>query len=287
MSIVFLNGEYLPLEEARVPVEDRGFLFGDGVYEVTPAYGGRLLAFHRHLARLRKGVAETLMEFDTSGVEAVHGELLERNELTEAPMSLVYLQVTRGAAPRTHHFPPEGTPPTVYAYAKAFQRPDPASWEVGYGAITYPDRRWGRCDLKTLQLLPCVLGQEAAKRAGETDAILVRDGIALEGTHNNVFFVFGETIRTHPTSNQILPGITRELVLEVARDRGYRVEERPTPVEELPQASECFFTGTTTEVRPTVRIDGKPVGNGKVGPVVRDLHTAFLERVERECGVAP
>lgn len=283
-DIVYLDGEYLPRTEARVSVEDRGFLFGDGVYEVTPAYTGTFLRLDRHLGRLERGLRQLQIDAETSEIGEIHQTLLKRNGLEDEPMSIVYLQVTRGVAVRTHHFPPPATRPTVYAYARAFRRPDPAQWLEGYGAITYPDRRWSRADLKTLQLLPCVMAQEAARAAGETDAILVREGIALEGSHNNLFFVFDGTLRTHPTSNQILPGITRELVLEVARERGIPVEERPTPVEEVVEASEVFFTGTTTEIRPTVRVNQHPVGKGKVGPVTRDLYEAFLEKVARETG---
>jgi D-alanine transaminase len=283
-EIVYLDGEYLPRGEARVPVEDRGFLFGDGVYEVTPAYRGAFLRLERHLKRLDRGLKSLQINARGEDVAAVHGELLRRNGLDDEPMSIVYLQVTRGAAVRTHHFPPPATAPTVFAYARAFRRPDPAEWLEGYGAITYPDRRWGRADLKTLQLLPNVMAQEAARAAGETDAILVRDGIALEGSHNNLFFVIGGALRTHPTSNQILRGITRDLVIETARRAGLKVEEAPTPVEEVVEADEIFFTGTTTEIRPTVRVNQHPVGTGKVGPVARKLYEAFLQKVAEETG---
>lgn len=283
-DIVYLDGEYVPRGEARVSVEDRGFLFGDGVYEVTPAYEGGFLRLDRHLERLERGLRELQITTDARGTADVHRELLRRNGLGDEPMSIVYLQVTRGAAVRTHHFPPPATAPTVFAYARAFRRPDPAEWLEGYGAITYPDRRWSRADLKTLQLLPNVMAQEAARAAGEADAVLVRDGIALEGSHNNLFFVFDGVLRTHPTSNQILAGITRDCVIEVARELGIEVEQRPTPVEEVVEASEVFFTGTTTEIRPTVRVNQHPVGSGRVGPLTRRLYEAFLEKVAGETG---
>jgi D-alanine transaminase len=283
-DIVHLDGEYIPRGEARVSVEDRGFLFGDGVYEVTPAYRGAFLRLERHLERLDRGLKSLQINARGEEVAPVHGELLKRNGLEDEPMSIVYLQVTRGAAVRTHHFPPPATPPTVFAAARAFRRPDPAEWLEGYGAITYPDRRWGRADLKTIQLLPNVMAQEAARAAGETDAILVRDGIALEGAHNNLFFAFGGVLRTHPPSNQILSGITRDLVIETAREIGLKVEEVPTPVEEVVEADEIFFTGTTTEIRPTVRVNQHPVGTGKVGPVARKLYEAFLKKVAEETG---
>jgi D-alanine transaminase len=282
-DIVFLNGEYMPRSEARISPDDRGFLFGDGLYEVTPAYNGRFLALDRHLDRLQRG-GRTLRIDLPRGLEALHGELLDRNGLTEEAMSIVYLQVTRGTAPRSHAFPDPPVAPTVYAWAKAFHRPDPQEWDGGYGAVTVPDQRWARADVKTVQLLPLAMAQQAAREAGEADALLVRDGLALEGAHNNVFFVFDGLLVTHPTSNQILPGVTRALVLEEARSHGVPVEERPVPLAEVADASEVFFTGTTTEVRPTVRIDGTPVGDGVVGPVTRRIRDLFLARVERECG---
>ncbi len=279
MSIVHLNGAYLPAEEARIPVTDRGFLFADGVYEVTPAYRGRFFLFERHLARLQRGLCELRIDFDTRDLPAMHGELLRRNDLEGAEASIVYLQVTRGAAPRTHAFPKEPVAPTVYAFAKEYRRPSEERWERGFTAVTVPDRRWPRADIKSISLLPNVLAQQAAVDAGVDDALLVKDGIALEGAHNNFFAVFGETIATHPTTNVTLHGITREYVIGLARELGIPVEERPVMVEELGRATEAFYTGTTTEVRPTVRIDGKPVGDGRVGPVTRRIWEASVERV--------
>jgi D-alanine transaminase len=285
MDQVYLNGEFLPQAEARIPVDDRGFLFGDGVYEVTPFYGGNPFRLDRHLERMRRGLAALRIPFDPEGLEAVHRDLVDRNGLTRSEMAIVYVQVTRGVAPRTHHFPEPPPAPTVYAYARPFQRPGAAEWDRGFGAVTVPDLRWARADLKTVQLLPNVLAQQAAREGGAADALLVRDGLALEGAHSNLFMVLGERLVTHPTSNQILPGITRQAILEVARKRGTPLEERPIPVGELSAASEIFFTGTTTEVRPTVRLDGDPVGNGEVGPMTRALQEGFLELVARECGL--
>jgi len=285
-DIVHLNGAWLHRSEARVPVDDRGFVFGDGVYEMTPAYGGTFLRLDRHLERLRFGLRELAIDFDPSGVEELHHEILRRNGLTDAPMATVYLQITRGVAPRAHHFPASDTAATIYAFAKRFQRTPEDTWAHGFEAVTHPDRRWGRVDIKTLQLLPNALAQQAARAAGAGDALMVRDGIVLEGALSNLFLVFGRTIRTHPTSNQILPGITREIILEIAREEGYEVEERPTPIEHLVDASEVFMTGTTSEVKPIVRVDGRPVADGRVGLVATDLHRAFMERVRRECGLA-
>ncbi len=171
--------------------------------------------------------------------------------------------------------------PTVYAFAKAWSRPSDETWNRGFRAVTVPDRRWSRVDVKTVCLLPNVLAFQAARDRGADDAILVRDGVALEGAHQNFWAVFGDTVVTHPNTNQILPGITRGIVLELAREAGIPVQERPIQVEELGLADELFFTGTTGEVRPCVEVDGRAVGDGAVGPVTRGLSEAFLARVAR------
>ncbi len=280
MSTVYLNGAYVPADEAVIPVLDRGFLFSDGIYEVTPAYRGHLFRFEAHRARLLRGRCELRLEGDTGDLEEMHHELLRRNGLDQARVATVYLQITRGVAPRTHAFPEQPVPLTVYAFAKEYLRPSRARWEEGFSAVTVPDRRWARVDIKTISLLGNVLAQQAAVEAGADDAVLVRDGVALEGAHSNMFAVLNGTLVTHPTSNVILPGITREFILELARELGIPVREASIHVEELATAEEVFFTGTTTEVKPCVRIDGRAVGPGKPGPVARQLFEAFLERVE-------
>lgn len=284
MDVVYLDGAYLPAGEARISPADRGFLFADGVYEVTPAYHGRFFRLERHVERLARGLAELRIDYDVGRVPEIHRRLLAENGLEDEDASTVYLQVTRGAAPRSHAFPSSSTTPTVYAFAGAFRRPSRERWEEGYRAVTVPDRRWSRVDIKTVALLPNVLAQQAAAEADAADAILVRDGVALEGAHNNLFFVFGGTVVTHPATNAILDGITRQYVLEQARDAGLGVEERAVQVEEIEDADEIFLTGTTTEVRPCVEVDGRPVGDGSVGPVTRALYEAFLEGVRRLAG---
>ncbi|NIR80535.1 MAG: hypothetical protein GWO00_19915, partial [Gemmatimonadetes bacterium] len=184
------------------------------------------------------------------------------------------------AAPRTHYFPETPVEPTVYAFAREWSRPPDEAWNRGFTAATVPDRRWSRVDIKTICLLPNALAFQAARDRGADDAILVRDGVAIEGAHQNFWAVFGGTAVTHPTTGYILPGITRGVVMEEARAAGIPVEERPIQIEELEWADECFFTGTTGEVRPVVEIDGRPVGDGRVGDVTRRLSDAFLARVE-------
>jgi D-alanine transaminase len=280
MSTVYLNGAWVPADEATIPVNDRGFLFSDGIYEVTPAYRGHLFRFDRHLARLLRGRCELRLEGEVGDLEGIHHELLRRNGLEETPVSTVYLQITRGVAPRTHAFPRELVPLTVFASAKPYARPSSERWAKGFTAVTVPDRRWARVDIKTISLLGNVLAQQAAVDAGVDDAILVRDGIALEGAHSNMFAVLNGTLVTHPASNVVLPGVTREFVLELAREMGLPVEETPIQVEELARADEVFLTGTTTEVKPCVQIDGRPVGEGRPGPIATRLFDAFLAHVE-------
>ena len=281
MSTVYLNGELIPSERAMISVDDRGFLFADGIYEVTPAYRGAPFRIERHLDRMRRGLSELRIDYDPAPLVDVHQRLIAANGLEGEEVSIVYVQVTRGVAPRAHAFPTTPVRPTVYAFAKAFKRPARAVWEKGYSATTVPDRRWARADIKTIGLLPNCLALQAAVEDGTNDALLVRDGVALEGALNNFFAVIDGAVVTHPATNHILHGITREYVLELCWESGLKVEERPIQVEELARASEAFFTGTTTEVRPTVKIDGRPVGDGKVGPVATQLQDAYLEGVER------
>lgn len=279
MGIVYLRGEYLPADEAKVPVNDRGFLFADGVYEVTPAYRGRLFRWDRHLARMRRGLADIAIDFDAASLREVKEELLARNGLTGVPVAYVYIQVSRGVAPRTHAFPDPPVVPTVYGFANQYHRPSMDRWLQGFDAVTVPDQRWARCDIKAIALLPNVLAQQAAADAGVTDAIFVRDGMALEGSHANLFAVFDGVLTTSPRSNYILHGVTRDFVIELAGALGIPVEERAFTLSEMYAADEVFLSGTTTEVRPSVKVDGRKIGDGCVGPVARALFERFRATV--------
>lgn len=276
-AIVYFNGRYLPQDQVRLSPEDRGFLFGDGVYEVIRSYEGRLFALEAHLERLQYGVCELAI----AGVEVdrlgeVAAELIRANQLT-AGDATVYLQVTRGAAPRTHFFPDPPVPPTVYAQAGRFSpKGDPAT---GIATITVPDIRWARCDIKTVQLLPNCLANQRARAAGAQEALFVRDGVVLEGSHSSLFFVFGDEVRTAPRTNYILPSITRAIVLELCRSAGIAARETPVFTHDVGRATEAFLAGTTVEVMPIVRIDGQVVGRGQPGPVTRRLQDLFRRRV--------
>jgi D-alanine transaminase len=281
MSIVYLNGHYVPKDEAFISVDDRGFLFGDGIYEVTAAYRGKLFRWPRHLARVQRGLSTLRIGYDPSGLEEIHLRLLAENDLARVPVAYIYIEVTRGVAPRVHQFPAVAVAPTVYLFAAEFQRPSRERWEQGFRSVTVPDQRWARVDVKTIQLLPNVLGRQAAVEHGADEIVYVKDGMAIEGALNNFFTVFGETVVTHPTSNQILPGISREVVLELCQRLGYKVEQKAITVEEMFQADEAFHTGTLSEVKPCVQVDGRPIGSGKPGPVTRALFDAFLAEAER------
>lgn len=279
MSTVFLNGSFVPKAEAAISVDDRGFLLGDGVYEVTPFYEGVPFGLDLHLARLERGLQWMRISYDVSSLEEMNRSLIARNGLEGVDRALVYMQITRGSAPRTHYFPEGEVTPTIYAYAKEWSRPPDEVWERGFTAVTVPDRRWSRVDVKTTCLLPNAMAFQAARDVGADDAVLVRDGVAIEGAHQNFWAVIEGAAVTHPTTTHILPGITRAVVLEEALAIGIPVYERPIQVEELAGVDELFFTGTTGEVRPVVEMDGERVGNGQVGRVTRALSEAYLARI--------
>ena len=288
MSTVYLNGVYLPREEARVPVDDRGFTFGDGVYEVIRAHDGRLFEGGAHLERLERGLRALEIaggeEAEPGSLLSITERLLDENELREGHAT-VYVQVTRGTAPRTHYFPRTPVRPTVYLSVARFTPPD-EQCARGVEAITLADIRWARCDLKTVNLLPNVLAKQKAVASGAMEALLVRDGVVTEGSHTTVFAVLDGELRTHPRSPYVLPGITRDVLLRIAGERGIPAAEAPILAEELERAEEIFVCGTTMDVTPVVRLDGRPVADGRPGPITRILYEALQERIRGVAHVA-
>lgn len=276
-DLVYFNGTYLPKSEVRISPDDRGFLFADGIYEVVRMYDGVAFGMQDHVDRLASGMAAIgIRGVDASVMADVCVELTRRNDLVGRD-AVVYIQVTRGEAPRTHHFPDPPVPPTVYANAWAFtQTTDPA---IGVAVVTAPDHRWTRCDIKSVALLPNCMAAQQAAAAGAYEAVLVRDGMALEGTRSSLFGVLRGEVRTAPESNYILPSITRAVALDLCRAEGIPVAERPMTLAEFAAADELFLAGTTTEIMPIVSVDGAPVGNGQPGPVVTRLALAFSDRV--------
>ena len=280
MSIVYLNGQFLPRNEAKLSVDDRGFFFGDGVYEVTRVVRGRLFEWDRHARRLARGLRELRIEagLDLDTIRSLQERLIRENGMLEG-QGTIYLQITRGAAPRTHHFPPAGTPATVFLSASPFT---PAS-EVrarGVAVTTYPDYRWSRCDLKTVNLLPAVMAKQFAADHDAFESIFVREAVITEGSHTNVFGVIDGTVRTYPNSNYVLPGVTRDVVIELANEAGIPVSETPIYVHEVDALEECFLTGTTSDVMPVVTIDGKTVGSGRPGAITMRLYEALAKRLD-------
>ncbi len=274
--IVYINGEYLPEEEAKVSVFDRGFLFADGVYEVTSVLDGKLIDFAGHEQRLRRSLGELEMECPVTGPQLleIHRELVQRNGIDDG---LVYLQVTRGAADRDFAYPKDPAPTlVVFTQAKPGLADSPAA-KTGIRVISIPDIRWGRRDIKTVQLLYPSMGKMLAKKAGADDAWMVEDGYVTEGTSNNAYIVQGSRIVTRHLGTEILHGITRAAVLRFAREAQMEVEERPFTLDEAREADEAFITSASTFVLPVVSIDGAMIGNGAPGPVSKRLREIYLE----------
>jgi len=279
---VYLNGDYLPETEARVSVFDRGFLMADGVYEVTSVLGGKLIDFGGHCARLARSLSELDMQNPHSDAEwlAIHRELVTRNDITDG---MVYLQVTRGnPGDRDFAFPgPEVTPTVVlFTQSKPGMAESPQA-AIGLRVISIPDIRWGRRDIKTVQLLYPSMGKMMAKKAGVDDAWFVEEGAVTEGTSNNAYIVKGNRIITRQLSSDILHGITRAAVLRFAAEAQMVVEERPFTIAEAQAADEAFITSASAFVMPVVQVDGGDVGNGKPGPVATRLREIYLEEMRK------
>ena len=281
MRIVYVNGDFVPENEATVSIFDRGFLFADGVYEVTTVLDGKLVDYEGHCGRLRRSLRELQMPFDLAdeALLDIHRQLIAKNNLQEG---LIYLQVTRGAAERDFVFPPEGTPNTLVLFSQEKPVVDSPLADRGQKIFTVEDQRWGRCDIKTVQLLYPSLAKMDAKSKGGDDAWLVRDGLVTEGSSNNAYIVLDNgTIVTRDLSNFILHGITRRAVLECARKLQMKIEERPFTVEEAKGAMEAFSTSASAFVCPVVEIDGTPIGDGRVGPVASKLREVYVEEMRK------
>jgi len=279
---VYVNGQYLPEEEAKVSIFDRGFLFADGVYEVTSVLGGKLVDFAGHARRLERSLSELDMAspVDMDELLEIHRQLVEKNEIDEG---LIYLQITRGAAAdRDFAFPPEDTPPTIvlFTQSKPGLADSPAA-RTGIKVISIEDQRWGRRDIKTVQLLYPSMGKMMAKAAGADDAWMVEDGFVTEGTSNNAYIVKNGTIITRHLGNEILHGITRAAVLRFAREAQMTVEERPFTIDEAKDADEAFITSASSFVMPVVDMDGQAIGSGAPGPVSARLREIYLDEMRK------
>lgn len=274
--IVYVNGHYLPETEARVSIFDRGFLFGDGVYEVTTVLDGKLVDFAGHCARLGRSMRELGMKAPCSdkALLAIHRELVARNAIVEG---LVYQQVTRGTEDRDFAWS-DGLEPTLVAFTQVKNLVASPLAARGARVVSVPDLRWKRRDIKTVQLLYPSLAKMQARAAGKDDAWMVEDGFVTEGTSNNAFIVTTEgTLVTRQLSTALLHGITRATVLRHAAETGLNIEERPFRVDEAKAASEAFVTAATSFVTPVVEIDGSPIGSGTPGPIATRLRRIYIE----------
>jgi D-alanine transaminase len=279
MQMIYLNGEWMPMEQARVPVLDRGFIFGDGVYEVIPSYSGHPFRLREHLVRLQSSL---------DAVRIANPHSLERwDELVREIVSKnpwedqgVYLQVTRGVAPRDHAFP-KGVKPTVFMMANPLVTPPQSQRELGVAAITVADNRWLRCDIKSVSLLANCLLRQAAVDQGAVESVLLRDGFLTEGSASNIFVVKHAVIISPPKTNFILPGVTYDVVVELARANRLPLEIRQVSEAEVRDADELWLTSSTKEVLPISTLDGKPVGHadkaGKPGPMALRMYQLYQD----------
>jgi len=278
--IVYVNGVYVPEEEAKVSIFDRAFLFGDAVYEVTAVLGGRLVDFDGHLARLDRSLAEIGLDarITHEGLREIHAELIAANKVDEG---IVYLEISRGSADRDFAFP-ESAEPTIVAFTQSRALVDTPYADQGVKVVTIPDIRWKRRDIKSTSMLGQVMGKQAAKLAGAYEGWMVEDGVVTEGTSSTAFILDADgVLRTQPLGPHILHGVTRRAVLRLARQESVRIAERPFTVEEAYQAREALLTAASAFVLPVIEIDGHKIGGGTPGPVGRAFRQLYIEEARK------
>ncbi|MFK5914548.1 MAG: D-amino acid aminotransferase [Woeseiaceae bacterium] len=274
-QLVYLNGEYLPIDQAKVSVLDRGFIFGDGIYEVIPAYGGKLLRFEHHMQRLQNSLDAVRINNPLSNKE--WQDILDKLiAATGTQDQSLYLHITRGVASRDHRFPDNSTE-TVFVMSNILHDVDPALLKTGVSAVTLDDIRWQYCNIKAIALLPNILLRQQAVDNGAAEAILIRDGFMTEGAASNVFIVSNNVIKTPPKNQQLLPGITRDLVVELAHQHKMSIEETQISEEEFLNADEIWLTSSTKEILSVTKINQKNVGNGQPGPVWQDMYEKYQD----------
>jgi D-alanine transaminase len=274
METVYFNGKFIPKEEVKISPDDRGFLFGDGIYEVVRWYEGFFYDMNNHVTRMGRSLREIRISWDDRGLfPSVAEELVKINGLQNQP-AMVYLQVTRGAARRTHSFPSHEVTPTVYAYAWGFV-PDSAAKEKGIKVMMKEDIRWSRCDIKSIALLANTMSFQEAHENGLKECIFVRNGLITEGSRSNIFFVIDGTLFTHPESNHILSGVTRKNVLRIAEEAGIKIREEAVAENRIRLIQEAFITNTSAEVTPVTELGGNTLGDGIPGKVTRLLQGKF------------
>lgn len=273
-ELAYVNGTIGPIEEAKVSIEDRGYQFADAVYEVVVSYNGKPFLLNEHMVRLKRSMAG--LKFPPVDLTALEKEMRNLFDISEIDNAALYLQISRGAAPRNHAYDNQMAPQIIMTIRPATALP--AETRIsGYTVITVPDTRWGRCDLKTVQLSSNGMAKQQALDSGADDAIFVGDdGVLREGTSSNLFMVINNKIITHPADERILPGITRQAVIALCEELNLPVRLEKIPQSELANMEELFLTGTVTEVLSVVNVNGKPIGDGKPGPVAEKLQQAYV-----------
>jgi len=283
MEIAFLNGNYLPKEDVRISPDDRGFLFAEGIYEVVRWYGGYFFDMESHLKRMKRSLREISVTWpEEDSFPAIALELIRRNNLDNSA-ALVYLEVTRGAAQRTHAFPSPTVSPTVYATARSFV-PENEGKESGVAVMLKEDIRWSRCDIKSIALLPNTLCFQEAVDKGFFECAFVRNGKITECSHSNIFFVINGVLHTHPESEYVLSGVTRKNIIRIARYAGIPVKEEAVAANMPEIVSEAFITNTSGEVTPVIKLGDHHIGNGKPGPLTRTVRERFYDHI---CSLKP
>ena len=277
-QLVYLNGEYLPLSEAKVSVLDRGFIFGDGVYEVIPSYGSKALRFEHHMQRLQNSLDAVRIEnpLSISQWKTIIDKLIEN---TDSQDQYIYLHITRGVASRDHRFP-EKTKPTVFVMSSVLNAVDPELLKTGITAVTLDDIRWQYCNIKAIALLPNILLRQQAVDKGAIEAILIRDGNITEGAASNTFIVINGVIKTPPKDQKLLPGITRDLIVELAKAHDMPIEETAISEKEFLAADEIWLSSSTKEILPVTKINDQQVGDGKPGPIWQKMFQNYQDYKE-------
>ncbi|MEN8117510.1 MAG: D-amino-acid transaminase [Bacteroidota bacterium] len=276
-GIVYLNGEFINKEDAKISPDDRGFIFADGVYEVIKYYHGKPFRFQNHIERLKHSLAELNISYPViNDLETVSMDLIDRNSLQEKHAG-VYIQITRGVHKRIHSFP-EGIKPTIYAFAYNLPS-NRENLDNGIKVITAEDIRWTRCDIKSVSLLPNVMLFNKAIESGAGECILIRNGFVTEAAHSSVLGIKNGTVITHPSSNLILPGITRKVILEICAQNDIPIEERPLTENELYEMDEVIIAGTGNEITAAIQVNDKLIGNNKPGEITRLIQRKFFELV--------
>jgi D-alanine transaminase len=283
MNWTLINGEFVERSNAKVEIEDRGYQFGDGIYEVIRVYNGKMFTEKEHLERFFRSAESISMSLRFT-IEQLAAQLQELIVKSNLKLGIIYMQATRGVAPRTHAFPLENVPSTLVAYTKELERPL-QKLENGVQAILVEDIRWLRCDIKSLNLLGNVLAKQKASENGCYEAIQSRGQEVTEGSSSNIFIIKDGVIYTHASDNLILKGITKDVILKLCVDNGIQVEERTFTKEELAAADEVILSSTTSEVMPVIVIDGNAINNGEPGLVTRKLQALFEAEITRQCGI--